>query len=197
MGAVAILSIGREPLKEQLMEALGSLKTFNTKVDMAINKMDERAKSLLEQAAVCYSKGDKTKAMMYAGEIALIRNLTQKLAKSSLALEMVQLRIETVVTSGDIVTTLQPAIDAIKSVKDDIGSLIPGADEQLGKLNEALGDVLANSFHMDVKSIDSLLKTSSADEVLAEVMTMVANEQSTQLPTPPTNTAENQLQEST
>jgi Conserved protein implicated in secretion len=144
-----------------------------------------------------YAKGDKTKATMLASEIALIRNLSQKLTKSSLALEVVQLRIETVITSGDIVTTLQPAIEAIKSVKDDIGSLIPGADEQLGKLNDALGDVLANSFHMDVKSIDSLLKTSSADEVLAEVMSIVANEQSTQLPTPPANTAENPMQEST
>jgi len=57
--------------------------------------------------------------------------------------------------------------------------------------------VLANSFHMDVKSIDSLLKTSSADEVLAEVMNIVANEQSTQLPTPPANTAEHPMQEST
>jgi len=194
---LAILSLGRESLKEQLTEALGSLKTFNTKVDMAINKMEERAKNLLEQAAACYAKGDKTKAMMLASEIALIRNLSQKLTKSSLALEVVQLRIETVITSGDIVTTLQPAIEAIKSVKDDIGSLIPGADEQLGKLNDALGDVLANSFHMDVKSIDSLLKTSSADEVLAEVMSIVANEQSTQLPTPPANTAENPMQEST
>lgn len=192
---MAILSLSRESLKEQLMEASSSLKTFSAKVDMAINKMNERAKNLLELAADCYAKGDKNRAMMYAGEIALIRNLSQKLAKSSLALEMVQLRIETVITGGDIVATLQPAIEAIKSVKDDIGTLIPGADQQLEALNEALSDVLANSFHLDVKSIDSLFKTSSAEEVLAEVMGIVAAEQSEQLPTPP-QAAEQQIQES-
>lgn len=192
---MAVLSLSRESLKDQLAEASASLKTFTAKVEMAINKMNERAKNLLTLAAECYARGDKARAMMYAGEIALIRNLSQKLTKSSLALEMVQLRIETVITGGEIVSTLQPAIEAIRSVKDDIGTLIPGADEQLSRLNEALADVLANSFHMDVKSIDSLLKTSSAEEVLAEVVSLVAQEQSAHLPTPPQGVE--QLQEST
>jgi division protein CdvB (Snf7/Vps24/ESCRT-III family) len=195
---VAILLGEKEPIKPQLNEALNSIRGLGAKMDMATSKMNERAKQLLHAAAEFYAEGDKERASMFANEVALVRNLSQKLSKSRIALEVIEVRIETVIQSGDIAATLHPAIEAIRAIKDEIGPIIPEAEQQLANVNTALSDVLAGSFHADIKSIDAMFKTSSAEEVLAEVIALAKADIAQELPAPPAaQPVAEQLEEST
>ncbi|MEM3670776.1 MAG: hypothetical protein QW767_03425 [Thermoprotei archaeon] len=176
---------GSEPLKEQLTEAVSALRQITAKVDMAVARMDSRGKELLSYAAESYSKGELERARVYANEVALVRNLSNKLSKSRLALELIEVRIETVMETGNIAAVLHPAIEAIRSVKEDIGPVIPQAEEQLASVGSVLGDILATSFHTDIKAIDGLFTTESGESVLEEVMAFVGSQKEVSLPTPP------------
>ncbi|MCL5788774.1 MAG: hypothetical protein M1357_03095 [Candidatus Marsarchaeota archaeon] len=186
-GCVGLAGLFRseEPLKVQLTEAASALRSITSSVDMAIAKMSNRSKELLASAAESYARGEMERARMYANEVALVRNLGQKLSKSRLALEVIEVRIETLMESGNIAAALHPAIEAIRSVKDDIGPVIPQAEEQLSTVGNILGDILASSFHSDIKSLDGVFKTESGEGVLQEVMALVGAQKETSLPAPP------------
>ncbi len=175
----------RESLKLQINDAITTIRGLQSKIDISTNKMDERAKQLLQSAGEYYGKQERERATLYANEVALIRSLSGKLSKSRLVLEVIELRLETVVETEDLASTLRPAIDAIKNVKNDIGPIIPKADELLAQVNGQLSDILATTFHTDVKSVDTVIKTSSAEEVMSEVRAMLGAGLAAELPTPP------------
>jgi len=185
VGILALLFGEKEPLKEQLSEAVGSLKTVGAKIEVATGKLQERAKRLFEETAEYYAKGDATRAAMYANEVSLVRKLSKKFEACRLALEMIEIRVETVIESGNIAAALHPVMDVIADVRREIGSVIPEVDTQLNTINSSLEQILSSTLHTDVKTLETLYKTESADEVLQEVRNMVGEQKENGLPVTP------------
>jgi Conserved protein implicated in secretion len=182
---LALLIGEREPIKAQLLEAVSSIKTIGAKIDASLSKLEERGKKLFEEAAEFYARGDSTRATIYANEVAVIRRISKKLSMCRLALEVVETRIETVIESGNIAAVLQPAIEVIRSIKDEVGPIIPQAEAELASLSAALSEIMSNSLQNEIKSIESMFKTESAEEILGEIKKAVVEKGVQELPMPP------------
>jgi division protein CdvB (Snf7/Vps24/ESCRT-III family) len=71
---------------------------------------------LFEKTVNALVEGDKSKAAMYANEVAEVRKMARVIMTVRYALERVKLRLETAVIFGDVQANLAPAIVALRQV---------------------------------------------------------------------------------
>ena len=64
---------------------------------------------------------------------------------AKLALEQIQLRLNTMTELGDVVVTLSPAMSVIKGIQGGLSSMMPEADQSLGQISDLLGNILTGT----------------------------------------------------
>jgi Conserved protein implicated in secretion len=90
----------KEPLRYKLIMAQYRLRTTLSRLDVYISKMQERDRTLFERVIEAQMNKDQARAAMYANEIAEIRKVSKQLITTQIALEQVELRLETVTELG-------------------------------------------------------------------------------------------------
>jgi division protein CdvB (Snf7/Vps24/ESCRT-III family) len=81
------------PLRQKLALALYKLRVQNNKLEYTIAKMRERDQILFEKVVQAQMEKDKTRAAMYAAEVAELRKMIKSLLMAKYALERVALRL--------------------------------------------------------------------------------------------------------
>jgi division protein CdvB (Snf7/Vps24/ESCRT-III family) len=64
---------------------------------------------------------------------------------AKLALEQIQLRLNTMTELGDVVVTLSPAMSVIKGIQGGLSSMMPEADQSLGQISDLLGNIMTGT----------------------------------------------------
>ena len=73
---------------------------------------------------------------------------------AKLAMEQIQIRLNTMSELGDVVVTLSPCMSVIKGLGTSLNGLMPEADSSMADLSNILGDIMAGS---SVTQTDNLL----------------------------------------
>ena len=55
------------------------------------------------------------------------------------------LRLNTMTELGDVVVTLNPAMNAIKGIQGGLSSMMPQADQSFGQISDLLGNIMTGS----------------------------------------------------
>jgi len=76
------------------------LRTTLSRLDVYIGRLQERDRRLFERVVEGYMSKDTARAAMYANEVAEIRKVVRQLIATQIALEQVELRLETSRRSG-------------------------------------------------------------------------------------------------
>ena len=84
-------------------------------------------------------------AKAYAIELTEIRKMNNMVGGAKLAMEQIQLRLNTVSELGDVVVTLSPCMSVIKGLSTSLGGIMPEANASMQDLSKMLGDVLSGS----------------------------------------------------
>lgn len=133
------------PMRHKLALALYKLRVQNNKLEYIIAKMKERDQALFEKVVQAQMEKDTTRAAMYAGEVAELRKMIKSLLVAKYAIERVALRLETVMTMGDVLVGLAPVVGVIRDLRRHLTGLVPEIGLEMAEIGEMLEGVVTEA----------------------------------------------------
>lgn len=134
-----------EPLKHRIAMATYRINSMVSRLDSHIGRLEERDKVLFDKIVESAMAKDKTRAAMYANEVAEIRKVTRSLLMTRTALEQVSLRLETIGDLGDVFASLGPIVGVISALKTTIKGVMPAISMEISEIGESLQEVMSAS----------------------------------------------------
>ena len=131
------------------------------------------------------------RAKALANELVNIRKIKHTTQKLLMSLEVVVIRFSTISEFADILDTINPMIETVKEVTNDITRTVPAATSIIAEMSTLASDILLNS-NVSV-NIDrlSIPVNSDALEILNEVQNIMEEEAKSKLPEIPNNISHN------
>lgn len=151
------------PLKPQIETAVNKLHLQTSKLDTMITKINAKDATLFRRVVEATQKHDIDAAKALSNELAQVRKISKTLNQAKLALEQVQMRLNTIHDLGDVMALLGPAIGQIKGLKPGLAQFLPGADGEIGNMQNVLNGVLMES--LQGSSLNIEMNTSSGGDI--------------------------------
>ena len=133
------------PLKLRIEEAQRRLQIQIAKLDGISSKMQEKDKVIFGRIVKAMQNHDSHYGKLLSGELSQIRKIIKMLDSAKVAFEQIQLRLNTMTELGDVVVTLNPAMNAIKGIQGGLSSMMPQADQSFGQISDLLGNIMTDS----------------------------------------------------
>ena len=133
------------PLKPRIEEARSKLQMQVTKLETISNKMQEKDKLIFGRIVTAMQNHDSRYAKLLSNELSQIRRMNKMVNSAKLALEQIQLRLNTMTELGDVVITLSPAMSVIKGIQGGLSSMMPHADQSFGQISDLLGNIMSGT----------------------------------------------------
>ena len=133
------------PLKLRIEEAQRKLQIQIAKLDGISSKMQEKDKVIFGRIVKAMQNHDSHYGKLLSGELSQIRKMIKMLDSAKVAFEQIQLRLNTMTELGDVVVTLNPAMNAIKGIQGGLSSMMPQADQSFGQISDLLGNIMTDS----------------------------------------------------
>lgn len=169
-------------LKQQINTVLQRIEVQKHKLNNALNRFEKRDDVLFKRTVKALSERDTMRANVLAGELAEIRKVEKMLMHSSLALESVSLRLNTVSELGDIVTVIAPAAGVLNNIRSGMAGVFPEAGRELENIGTLLTDIVSTS-HQDMSTPVNIGTASlEAEKILEEAETAAEQKLKKQLP---------------
>ena len=134
-----------EPLKLRIEEAQKKLQMQISKLDAISTKMSEKDKLIFNRVVHAVENHDGKYAKLLSNELSQVRKMSNMIDSAKLALEQIQLRLNTMTELGDVVVTLSPAMSVIKGIQGGLSSMMPEADQSLGQISDLLGNIMTGT----------------------------------------------------
>ena len=175
----------QQPLKYRLIMANYKLRSTISRLDVYISKLQERDRVLFERVVEAQMNKDTARATMYANEIAEIRKVTKQMLMTQIALEQVQLRLETVMEIGDVVTGLIPVLGVIRELKTAIKGVMPEMSLELTELEEDLNEVVIEAGEFTGAGLEPVASSPEARKILEEAQVIAEQRMKEKFPSLP------------
>ena len=133
------------PLKPRIEEAQKKLQMQIAKLDSISSRMQEKDQVIFKRVVLAMQSHDASHARVLSGELSQIRKMNKMVTSAKLALEQIQLRLNTITELGDVVVTLSPAMSVIKGLQGGLAGMMPEADQSFGQISELLGNIITES----------------------------------------------------
>jgi division protein CdvB (Snf7/Vps24/ESCRT-III family) len=132
-------------LRKQIKTLLQRIEIQKQKLNNAQCRFEKRDATLFKRTVKALSEGDTMRANVLAGELAEIRKVEKMLMHSSLALESVSLRLNTVSELGDAIALIAPAAGVLSNIRHRMAEIFPEADRELKIIGTLLTDVISST----------------------------------------------------
>ena len=172
-------------LKSKLDNASSVVNNQLAKLRMLDNRFTTLDTDLRAKVIVNIKNGDNLRAKALANELANIRKIKNTTQKLLLSLEVIVIRFSTISEFAEILDTINPMIETIKEVKDDIRNTVPTATNIISEISTLTSDVLIQSnMNLNIDPI-SVSVNSDAIDILNEVQNIMEEETKVKLPSIP------------
>lgn len=169
-------------LKSKLDNASTVVNNQLAKLRMLDNRFTTLDIDLRNKVIVNIKNGDNLRAKALANELANIRKIKNTTQKLLLSLEVIVIRFSTISEFAEILDTINPMIETIKEVKDDIRNTVPMATNIISEMSTLTSDVLIQSnTNLNFDPI-SVPVNSDAIEILNEVQNIMEEETKLKIP---------------
>jgi division protein CdvB (Snf7/Vps24/ESCRT-III family) len=138
----------QDPLKPRIEEAQGKLQMQLSKLDKISAKLREKDQVIFKRVVHSLQNHDSHYAKLLSGELSQVRKMNKMVDSAKLALEQIELRLNTVTEFGDVAATLGPAMAAMKGIQGGLSTMMPQADQSFGQISELLGGIMSQSGQM-------------------------------------------------
>jgi division protein CdvB (Snf7/Vps24/ESCRT-III family) len=105
---------------------------------------------------------------MLSNEIAQVRKTTKMISQLKMALEQIQLRLESTIDLGDVMVAIGPAMGALTRVRSGLSGVMPEVDRELGEINGVFSDIMMSAGSMGNASFAFDASGEEVDKILAE-----------------------------
>ena len=169
-------------LKSKLDNASSVVNNQLAKLRLLDNRFTTLDTDLRTKVIVNIKNGDNLRAKALANELANIRKIKNTTQKLLLSLEVIVIRFSTISEFAEVLDTINPMIETIKEVKDDIRNTVPMATNIISEMSTLTSDVLIQSnMNLNFDPI-SVPVNSDAIEILNEVQNTMEEETKLKLP---------------
>ena len=156
------------PIKQQIINAIYKINAQINKLDYNLSKLQSYDKQLFEKTVNALIEGDKSRAVMYANEVAEVRKMAKVLMTVRYALERVKLKLETALIVGDTQANLAPALVALRQVIGYLKGMMPDVFTELVEVDEALQTTMMQMTSTAPIPLDSPYITEEAQKILKD-----------------------------
>lgn len=133
------------PLRPKIDEAQKRLQLQISKLDSISRKLKEKDDYIFKKVVDAVRSHNKQYSNAYATELHEIRKMNNMVTSAKLAMEQIQIRLNTISELGDVVVTLSPCMSVIKGLGTSLSGLMPEASSSMQDLSSILGDIMAGS----------------------------------------------------
>jgi division protein CdvB (Snf7/Vps24/ESCRT-III family) len=133
------------PLKPRIEEAQKRLHSQISKLENMSMKMEEKDQVIFKRVISAMQSHDSQYAKILSNELSQIRKMNKMITSAKLALEQIQLRLNTITELGDVIVTLSPAMSVIKNIQGGLTSMMPEAGQSFGKITDILNGIMNES----------------------------------------------------
>jgi division protein CdvB (Snf7/Vps24/ESCRT-III family) len=133
------------PLKPRIEEAQKKLQMQISKLDSISGRINEKDQVIFKRVVLAMQSHDAQHARVLSGELSQIRKMGKMINSAKLALEQIQLRLNTITELGDVVVTLSPAMSVIKGLQSGLSGMMPEADQSFAQISDLLGNIMTDS----------------------------------------------------
>jgi division protein CdvB (Snf7/Vps24/ESCRT-III family) len=155
------------PLKPRIEDAQKKLQMQIARLDAISGRMQEKDKVIFKRVVLAMQSHDSSHAKLLSAELSQIRKMNKMVTSAKLALEQIQLRLNTITELGDVVVTLSPAMSVIKGLQGGLAGMMPEADQSFGQISELLGNIMTDSGQIPNSEIPSF---NSINEDTVQIM---------------------------
>ena len=161
-----------------------------TRLNMLDKKFTLMDKDLRYKIAANIKAGNNARARALAIELSNIHRIQRTTKNMSLTLEVVVIRFSTINEFAMVLDTINPTIEMIKDIQNDISRAVPTTSHLLSEMTSMTSDILLNT---NIKSEVGKISTSmdsDALSILNEVEGILEDEAKSRLPEVPTTVQE-------
>jgi division protein CdvB (Snf7/Vps24/ESCRT-III family) len=180
------------PLKPRIEEAQHKLQLQISKLDRISSKMQEKDKVIFKRVVQALQNHETQYAKVLSGELSQVRKMNKMVSSTRLALEQVELRLNTITELGDVVVTLSPAMSVIKGIQGGLSSIMPEADQSFGQISDLLSSIMTDSGQMPNTEINGFKGGLNEDsmKIIEEASSIVERNMNEKFPELPTGNLE-------
>lgn len=175
----------QQPLKPRIEYAKSKIQAQNQKLDTILEKLKGKEKGLFNQVVSALQKHDAQAGKMVSNEIAQIRKTIKMISQVKMALEQIQLRLETTLDLGDVMVAIGPAMGALTRVRSGLAGVMPEVDRELGEINGVFSDIMMSAGSMGNTSFAFDASGEEVDRILAEAGAVAETRMSENFPDVP------------
>jgi division protein CdvB (Snf7/Vps24/ESCRT-III family) len=171
------------PLKPRIEEAQKKLELQISKLEGISTKIVQKDQLIFKRIVHSIQNHDARYAKLLSNELSQIRKMNKMVDSAKLALEQIQLRLNTITELGDVVVTLTPAMSVIKNIQGGLSSMVPEADQSLSQISDLMGGILSDSAQIPKHEVDSGRGLSEeSTSIIEEATTLVEQSMKEKLP---------------
>ena len=164
------------PLKPKIEDAQKKLQLQISKLDGISNKMHEKDHLIFKRIVYAMQNHDSQYAKVLSNELSQIRKMDKMVCSAKLAMEQIQLRLNTITELGDVVVTLSPAMSVIKGIQGGLSSMMPEADQSFGQISDLLSNIMNDSSQIPNTEISGTGMISEDSMKILEEASMVVEQ---------------------
>ena len=164
------------PLKPKIEDAQKKLQMQISKLDGISNKMQEKDHLIFKRIVYAMQNHDSQYAKVLSNELSQIRKMNKMVSSAKLAMEQIQLRLNTITELGDVVVTLSPAMSVIKGIQGGLSSMMPEADQSFGQISDLMSTIMNDSSQIPNTEISGTGMISEDSMKILEEASMVVEQ---------------------
>ena len=178
-------------VKTKLSNASTVINNQLAKLRILNNRFNNLDNELRNKVIINIKNGDNVRAKALANELVNIRKIKRTTQKLLMSFEVIVIRFSTISEFAEILDTINPMIETVKEVKNDVTKTIPAAASIISEMTTLSSEILIQSnVNVNVDHI-SIPVNSDALEILNEVHTIMEEETRSKIPAIPNNISKN------
>ena len=154
-----------QPLKPRVEFAKNRIQAQSQKLDTVLHNLRNKENLLFNQVVSNLQKHDIAKSKMLSNELAQTKKTGKMISQIKMAVEQVNLRLESTLSMGDAVESITPAIGALTKVKSGLSGAMPDVDSELGEINGVFNEVLSNAGSIGGTGTESFEFTARGEDI--------------------------------
>jgi division protein CdvB (Snf7/Vps24/ESCRT-III family) len=171
-----------QPLKPRVEFAKNRIHAQSQKLDTVLHNLRDKENALFNQVVSSLQKHDVQKGKMLSNELAQTKKTAKMISQIKMAVEQVNLRLESTISMGDAVESIGPAIGALTRVKSGLAGAMPDVDIELGEINGVFNEVITSMGSVGSTSFEFSARGEDIDRILSEANAVAEQRTNENLP---------------
>lgn len=187
--------VERQQLVSQINNATSVVYNQLSRLKTLDNRFASMEAYYLDQVTASIKTGNNGRARILANELTNLKKVRRTTQHTGMALEALVIRFSTINEFAMVLDTIDPTVEMIKGIQEDLARAIPQAGQALSQVSSVTADVLINSnMRSEVGRISTPMDQAAYD-ILNEIEGALESEAKAKLPEIPANMPVRQQEE--